>query len=178
MGLVERLGRQCRTYLLASLGRVLARKVFGDFSSQRGPVGRIHLTKDVRFFRVDRLAEEVAPCQHVSGHQWRRAVLSVVTFGAQLPEAFPKVLSTLWNLCFRTLDAEALISLASGFPVTIRRVVADLYSDGFGEIGPESLEKFAMSSAASVTCAKIQSASPRIVIAVSVEYSGVSPFHV
>lgn len=105
-------------------------------------------------------------------------MLSVVTFGAQLPEAFPKVLSTLGNLCFRTLDAEALIPLTAGFAVTVRRVVADLYSDGFCEIGPESLEKFAMSSAASVTCAKIQSASPRIVIAVSVEYSGVSPFQV
>lgn len=102
----------------------------------------------------------------------------MVTFGAQIPEAFPKVFSALGNLCFRTLDAEALVPLTAGFAVTVRRVVANLYSDGFCEIGPESLEKFAMSSAASVTCAKIQSASPRIVIAVSVEYSGVSPFHV
>lgn len=105
-------------------------------------------------------------------------MLAVLAFGAQFPEAFPKVFSTLGNLCFRTVDAEALIPFAAGFPVAVRRIVANLYSDSFCEIGAESFEKFAMSSAASVTCAKIQSASPRIVIAVSVEYSGVSPFHV
>lgn len=99
-------------------------------------------------------------------------------FGAQFPEAFPKVFSTLGNLRFRTVLPEAGVPFAAGFPVAVRRVVANLYSDGFCEIGPESFEKFAMSSAASVTCAKIQSASPRIVMAVSVEYSGVSPFHV